>query len=171
MQCSRKIGCMQSYQFSSVQFSLSVMCDSLWPHGLLHARPPWPSPTPGAYSNSHPSRWWCHPNISSSVVSFSFCLQSFLASGSFPMSQFFASRGQSIGVSASASVLPMNVQDWFTLGLTHSSRLILSLSYFFLVFLKFLIFLLPLWPTYSLLHIEFCICVIIFSFPVALLLL
>jgi len=103
---------------SSVQFSHSVMSDSLQPHGLQHTRPPCPSPTPKAYSNSCPSCQWCHPTISSSVIPFSSCLQFFPASGSFPMSQFFASGGQSIGVSASASVLPMNIQDWFPLGLT-----------------------------------------------------
>ena len=96
---------------SSVQFSHSVLSDSLLPHGLQHARLPCPSPTPTAYSNSCPLHWWCHPTISSSVVPFS-CLQSFPASGSFPMSLLFASGGQSIGVSASKSVLPMNVQDW-----------------------------------------------------------
>jgi len=101
-----------------LQFSHSVMSDSLQTHGLQHTRPPCPSPTPGAYSNSHPSRWWCHPTISSSVIPFSSCLQSFPASGSFPVSWFFASGGQSIGVSASASVLPVNIQDWFPLGLT-----------------------------------------------------
>ena len=100
---------------SSVQFSHSVVSDSLWPRGLQHARPPCPSPTPRVYSNSCPWSWWCHPNISS-VVPFSSCLQSFPASGSFQMSQFFASGGQSIGVSASASALPMNAQDWFSLG-------------------------------------------------------
>ena len=103
---------------SSVQFSHSVVIDSLWPHGLQHARPPCPSPTPTAYSNSCPSSQWCHPTISSSVVPFSSCLQSFPASGSFPMSQFFTSGGQSIGVSASTSVPPMNTQDWSPLGLT-----------------------------------------------------
>ena len=87
------------------------------PHGLQHARPPCPSPTPGVYSNSCPLGWWCHPAISSSVVTFSFCLQSFPVTGSFPMSQFFASAGQSIGVSASASVPPVNIQYWFPLGL------------------------------------------------------
>ena len=102
----------------SVQFSHSVVYDSLWPHGLQHARPPCPSPTPGVHSNSHPSSRWCHPTVSSSVVRFSFCLQSCPASGSFPMSPFFTSVGQSIGVSASASVLPVNIQDWFPLGLT-----------------------------------------------------
>ena len=93
-------------QFSSVS-------DSLWPHGLQHARLPCPSPTPGDGSNSCPLSQWCHPTVSSSVVPFSSCLQSFPASGFFPVSQFFSSGGQSIGVSASASVLPMNIQDWF----------------------------------------------------------
>ena len=102
----------------SVQFSRSVLTNSLWPHGLKHIRLPCPSSTPRAYSNSCPSSWWCHPTISSSVVPFSSCLQSFPASESFPMSQFFASGSQSIGVSASASVLLMNIQDWFPLGLT-----------------------------------------------------
>ena len=102
----------------SVQFRCSVMSDSLQPHGLQHARPPCPSPTPRIYSNSCPLSQWCHPTISSSVVPFSSCLQSFPASGSFLMSQFFASGGQSIGVSASASVLPMHIQDWFPLGWT-----------------------------------------------------
>ena len=94
------------------------MSNSLWPHGLQHTRPPCPSPTPGVHPNPCPSSRWCHPLISSSVVPFSSHLQSFPASGSFPMSQFFASSGQSIGVSASASVLPMNIQDWFPLGWT-----------------------------------------------------
>ena len=102
----------------SVQFSLSVVSDSLWPHKLQHARPPCPSPTPGIYSNSCPLSQWCHPAISSSVVPFSSCLQSFPASRSFPMSQLFKSGGQSIGVSASASVLLMNTQDWSHLGWT-----------------------------------------------------
>ena len=101
----------------SVQFSHSVVSNSLWPHGLQYARPPCPSPTPRAYSNSCPLSRWCHPTISSSVVPFSSCLQSFPVSGSFPMSQFFASGGQSIGVSAPISVFPMNIQDWFLLGL------------------------------------------------------
>ena len=96
----------------SVQFSRSVMSDSLRPHGLQHTRLPCPSPTPRACSNSCPSSQWCHPTISSSVVPFSSCLQSFPASGSFPISPFFASGGQSTGVSALASVLPMNIQDW-----------------------------------------------------------
>ena len=94
------------------------MSDSLWPHGLQHTRLPCPSPTPGAYSNSCPLSRWCHPTISSSVIPFSSRLQSFLASGSFQMSQFFPSGGQSIGVSASASVLLMNIQDWPPLGWT-----------------------------------------------------
>ena len=101
----------------SVQFSRSVMSDSLQPHRLQHTRPPCPSPTPGVYSDSCPLSQWCHPTISSSVVPFS-CPQSFSASGSFQMSQFFASGGQTIGVSASASVPPMNIQDWFPLGWT-----------------------------------------------------
>ena len=96
----------------SVQFSRSVVSDSLWPHESQHARPPCPSPTPRVYSNSCPSSRWCHPAISSSVVPFSSCRQSLPASGSFPMSQLFAWGGQSIGVSASISVLPMNTQDW-----------------------------------------------------------
>ena len=98
--------------FSSVQFSRAVMSDSLWPHELQHARPPCPSPTHGVHSNSHPSSQWCHPAISSSVVPFSSCPQSLWASESFPMSQFFAWGGQSTGVSALVSVLPMNTQDW-----------------------------------------------------------
>ena len=96
----------------------SVVSDSLRPHEPQHARPPCPLPTPGVYSNSCPSGQWCHPAISSSVVPFSSCPQSLPASGSFPMSQLFARGGQSIGVSASASVLPMNTQDWFPLGWT-----------------------------------------------------
>ena len=94
------------------------MSDSLWPHGLQHARFPCPSPSPRACTNSCPLNQWCHPTISSSVVPFSSCLQCFPASGSFPMSQLFAAGGQSIGASASASVLPMNIQAWFPLGLT-----------------------------------------------------
>ena len=105
------------FAFSSVQFSHSVLSDNLQSHGLQHTSLPCLSPTPGAYSNSCPSSRWCHPTISSSVVPFS-CLQSFPASGSFQMSQFFASGGQSSGVSASASVFLMNIQDWFSLGLT-----------------------------------------------------
>ena len=94
------------------------MSDSLWLHGLQHARPSCPSPTPRVYSNSCPLSWWCHPTISSSVIPFSSHLQSFPASGSFKMSQLFALGGQSIGVSASTSVLPMNTQDWSPLGWT-----------------------------------------------------
>ena len=97
---------------SSVQFSRSVVSDSLQPHESQHARPPCPSPTPRVYPNPCPSSWWCHPAISSSVIPFSSYPQSLPASGSFPMSQLFASRGQSIGVTASTSVLPMNTQDW-----------------------------------------------------------
>ena len=99
-------------------FSHSVMSNCLRPHGLQHARHPCPSPFPGAYSNSCPLSWWCRPTISSSVVPFSSCLQSFPVSGSFLMSQLFTSGGQSIQASASTSVLPMNIQDWFPLGLT-----------------------------------------------------
>ena len=98
--------------FCSVQFSYSVVSNSLWPHEPQHARPPCPSPTPRFYLNSHPLSQWCHPTISSSVVPFSSQLQSFPASGSFQMSQLFASGGQSIGASAATSVLPMNTQDW-----------------------------------------------------------
>ena len=99
-------------EFSSVQFSRSVVSDSLQPHESQHARPPCPSPTPRAHSNSRPSSRWCHPAVSSSVVPFSSCPQSLPASESFPMSQLFTWGGQSIGVSASASVLPVNTQDW-----------------------------------------------------------
>ena len=106
------------YILSSVQFSPSVVSDSLQPHEPQHTRPPCPSPTPGVHPNSCPSSQWCHPTISSSVVPFSSCLQFFPASGSFQMSQLFASGGQSIGVSASTSVLPMNTQDWCPLGWT-----------------------------------------------------
>ena len=135
---------------SSVQFSLSVISNYLWPHGLQHTRPPCPSPTPRVHPNSCPSSQWCHPAISSSVVPFSYCLQSLPTSESFPMNQFFTPGGQNIGVSASASVLPMNIQDWFPLGLIslislksrrlksllqhHSSKTsILWLSAFFIV--------------------------------------
>ena len=103
-------------KISSTQ--LLGVSDSLWPHVLQHARLPCPSPTPGVYSNSSPLSRWCHPTISSSVTPFSSCPQSFPASGSFQVSQLFASGGQSIGVSASASVPPMNTQDWFPLGWT-----------------------------------------------------
>ena len=102
--------------FSSVQFSRLVMSNSLWPHGLQHDRLPYPSPTPRAYSTSCPLSRWCHLTISSSVVPCSSHLQFLPASGSFPMSRFFTSGGQSFGVPASASVLPINNQDWFPLG-------------------------------------------------------
>ena len=102
----------------SVQFSCSVMSDPLRPHGLQHTRPPCPSPTAGAHSNSCPLSWWCHPTISSSVIPFSSGLQSILPSRSFRMSQFFASGGQSIGVSVSTSVFPVSIQDWVPLGWT-----------------------------------------------------
>ena len=99
-------------------FSCSVMSDSLWLYGLQHTSLPCPSPSPGACSNSCPLSQWCHPNISSSVIPFSSCLQSFPASGSFLMNRVFVSGGQSIGVSVSVSVFSMNIQDWFPLGLT-----------------------------------------------------
>ena len=102
----------------SVRFSCSVMSDSLRPHRLQHTRLPCPSPTPRDCLNSHPSSQWCHPSISSSVIPFSSCLQSFPASRSFPMGQFFTSGGQSIGGSTSASVFSVNIQNWFPLGLT-----------------------------------------------------
>ena len=106
-----------SSQVKSIQFSaVAQSCPTLQSHGLQHVRPPCPSPTPRVYPNSCPSRWWCQLNPT--ISSFSSHLQSFPASGSFQMSQFFASRGQNIGVSASASVLPMNTQDWFPLGWT-----------------------------------------------------
>ena len=118
--CHRHVICLAQWvalpglsQFSAVAQS----CLILWPHGLQHTRIPCLWPTLGACSNSYPSSQWCHSTISSSVIPFSTHLRSFPASGSFPMSQFFASGGQSIGVSASASVLPMNIQDWFPLGL------------------------------------------------------
>ena len=105
-------------QFCSVQFSHSIVSDSLQPRGPQHSRPPCPSPTSRVYPNPHTLSRWCHPGISSSVVPFSSCPQSFPASGSFQMSQPFASGSQSIGVSTSASVLPMNTQDWSPLGWT-----------------------------------------------------
>ena len=105
-------------QFISVQFSHSVVSNSLQPHELQHARPPCPSPTPRVHPNPCPLSQWCHLTISSSVIPFSSCLQSFPTSGSFQMSQLFASAGQNIGVSASTSVLPMNTQDWSPLGWT-----------------------------------------------------
>ena len=106
------------YQLQSVQFSCSVVSNSLQPHEPQHTRPPCPSPTPGGHPNPCPSSQWCHPTISSSVIPISFCPQSFPASGSFPVSQLFTSGGQSIGFSASTSVLPMNIQEWFPFGLT-----------------------------------------------------
>ena len=116
--CPMKFPLLVDFWSTPVQFSPSVMSNSLQAHGLQHARPSCPSPTPGVYPNSCPLSQWCHPTISSSVVPFSSCLQSFPASGSFQMSQFFTSGDQSIGVSASASVPPMNIQDWFPLGWT-----------------------------------------------------
>ena len=104
----------KAWMHASVHFSRSFVSHSLWPHESQHARPPCPSPTPGVHSDSWPSSRWCHPAISSSVIPFSSCPQSLPASGSFPMSQLFAWGGQSIGVSASASVPPMNTQDWST---------------------------------------------------------
>ena len=103
-------------QFSKIQFNCSVMSNSLWPHGLQHARLPCPSPICEVCLNPCQLSWWCHPTISSSVIPLSSCPQSFSTSGSFPKSQFFTSGGQSTGASASASVLPMNTQDWYTLG-------------------------------------------------------
>ena len=102
----------------SIQFSLSVVSDSLQPHESQHTRPPWPSASPGVYPNSRPSSWWCHPAISSSVIPFSSCPQSLSASGSFSMSQLFTWVGHSIRVSVSASLLPMNIQDWSLLAWT-----------------------------------------------------
>ena len=107
-------------QFSSVHFSRSVVSDTLWPHELQHARPPCPSPTPRIHSNSHPSSRWCHPAISSSVISFSSYPQSLPASESFPMSQLFAWGGWNTGVSALASFLPKNTQDLLQNGLVGS---------------------------------------------------
>ena len=107
----------ENNELVSVEFTHPVVSKSLWTHhGLEHARLPWPPLTLGVCSNSCPSSLWCHPTISTNVIPFSSCLQSFPASGSFQMSQFFASGGQRTGVSASASVLPMNIQDWFPLG-------------------------------------------------------
>ena len=110
--------CQLEEQNNVLLFSFSVVSDSLWLHGLLHTRLPCPSLSPSVCSNLCPMNQWCHSTISSSVTPFSSCLQSFPASGSFPMSQLFASGGQSIGASASAPVLPMNIQDSFPLGLT-----------------------------------------------------
>ena len=106
------------FSVQSVKFSRPAVSDSLQPHGLQHTSPPCPSPTPGVYSNWCPLSRWCHPAISSSVIPFSSSLQSFPASGSFPLSQYFTSGGQSIAVSASESVLPVNIQDWSPLGWT-----------------------------------------------------
>ena len=117
-QWTLKLNPMEQVPWASVQFSRSVMSDSLRPHELQHARPPCPSPTPGVHSDSRPLSPWCHPAISSSVVPFSSCPPSLPASESFPINQLFAWGGQSIGVSALASVLPMNTQDWSPLGLT-----------------------------------------------------
>ena len=135
---------------NSVRFSHSVVSNSWWLHGLQHARPPCPSPTPGVYPDSCPLSWWCDPTISSSVIPFSSCPQSFLASGSFQMSQFFALGGQSIGISAWASVFIMNIQDQFPFDLLavqgtlknlrqhHSSKAsILWCSAFFIVQLSY----------------------------------
>ena len=110
--------CRTDVVFRSVQFSHSFVSDSLWPHEPQHTRPPCPSPTPGVHPNPCPLSQWCHPTISSSVIPFSSCPQYFPASGYFQMSQLFASGGQSTGVSASTSVIPMNNQDWSPLGLT-----------------------------------------------------
>ena len=121
-----------------LSFRCSVVSYSLQPHGLQHTRLPCPSPSPGVCSNSCPLSQWCHPTIWSSVVPFSFCFQSFPASGSFPMSRLFASDGQSIGASASASALPMNIQGWFPLGLTGLKASILQHSTFFMVQLLYL---------------------------------
>ena len=113
----KKVGGRAENIQESTQFcSVTWLCLTLWPHGLQHSRPPCPSPTSGVYSNSGPGSHWCHPTISSSVFPFSSCLQLFPASGSFQMSQFFLSGSQSTGASASALVLPMNIQDWFPLG-------------------------------------------------------
>ena len=119
--------CHRMTLWCSVQFSRSVMSDSLQPHKLQHDRPPCPSPTPRVHSNSCPSSWWCHQAISSSVVPFSSHPQSLPASESFPMSQLFAWGGQSTGVSGLASVLPMNTQDWFPLEWTLLSNIVKQL--------------------------------------------
>ena len=118
LQWKRDVLNLERNHLSSVQFSRSVVSDSLWPHKLQHARPPYPSQTAGVYPNPCALSQWCHPTISSSVIPFSSCPQSFPASESFQMSLFFASGGQSIGVSASTSVLPMSTQDWSPIGWT-----------------------------------------------------
>ena len=161
---------LQKLWITSVQFSRSVMSDSLWPRGLQHARPPYPSPTPGVCSNSCPLSRWCHPTISSFVVPFS-CLQSFPASGSFSMRQLFTSGGQSIGASASTSVLPMNTQDWSPLGWTDwislqskglsrvfSNTAVQSINSSELSFLygPTLTFIHDYWKKYSFDYAEFC---------------
>ena len=110
--------CLYISGIPSDNFSHSVMSDSFQPHEPQHTRPPYPSPTPGVYPNSCPLSWWCHPTISSSVIPFSYQLQSFPAAGSFQMNQFFESGSQSIGVSASTSALPINIYDWLPLGWT-----------------------------------------------------
>ena len=118
------IRCLSRYHLNSVQFSRSVVSDSLRPHETQHARRPGPSPTPGVYPNSYPLSHWCHLTISSSVILFSSCLQPFPTSGSFQMSHLFSSGHQNIGVSASTSVLPMNTQGWFPSGWTSSISLL-----------------------------------------------
>ena len=128
-----------SFYINSIQFTLSVLSNSLWPHGLQHTRLPCPLPISRACSNSCPSSQWFHPIISSSVIPFSFCLQSFPASGTFQVSQLFASCGQSIGVSASTLVLPMSTQDWSPLGWTGwISILKMNLSVFCLCNIQYL---------------------------------
>ena len=116
--CPIHLSSQQMISSSSALFSCSAISDSLWPYGLQHTRLLCPSPSPGVHSNSCPLSWWCHPTISSSVIPFSSYPQSFPASGSFLISQFFTSSGQSIGASASTSLLPMNIEGWFPLGLT-----------------------------------------------------
>ena len=115
---SRLVITFSCYQKDQFSHSVVFLSNSLRPHGLQHARPPYSSPTPGTCSNSYPSSWWCHPTISSSAAPLSSCLKSSPESESFPMSQSITSGGQSIGASVSASVLPVNIQDWFPLGLT-----------------------------------------------------
>ena len=113
-----QLSCSGEFTYTQVQFSSVQLCLTLWPHESQHIRPPFPSPTPGVHPNPCPLSQWCHATISSSVVPFSSCSQSFPASGSFQMSQLFASGGQSIGVSASTSVVPVNTQAWSPLGWT-----------------------------------------------------
>ena len=140
---------MEELELSVSQFSRSVVSDSLWPHGLQYTRPPCPSPIPRVYSNSCPLSWWYHPTISSSIVPFSSHLQSFPASGSFPVSQFFASGGQSIGVSASASVLPMNIQDWLDFLAVQGTHRVVGVKW---IFIKCLLFHFPF--SYPYLHSD-----------------